>query len=106
VLDDRARIEALLEGVDLPAGKTALIAYAREHDPKAAEVLERLPEREYTSLDEVGEALVPVQSQRTREHVLPRPESGLAPGGDDYINPKPKPGAVRPDGPPSARVAE
>jgi hypothetical protein len=106
VLDQRARIEALLEGVDLPARKAELIAYAREHDAGAAELLGQIPEREYTSLDEVGEVLVPVQSQRTREQVLPRPESGLPPGGDDYINPQPTPGAVRPDGPPSARVAE
>jgi hypothetical protein len=30
----------------------------------------------------------------------PREESDLPPGGDDYVNPNPDPGAVRDDAPP------
>lgn len=103
----RALIESLLEGVSLPAGKEKLIAYAREQDPAAARELESLPEREYRALDEVGEALAPVQPSRKQEEArVPHAESGAPPGGDDYVTANPTPGAVRPDGPPSAPVGE
>jgi hypothetical protein len=103
VIAERARIEALLEGHPLPASKHDLIRYAEREDPGAAQVLRRLPDREYRTLDEVGEALVPVQPLReSHDPGVPRPESGLPPGGDDYINPDPTPGQVRPDGPASA----
>ncbi|MDX6413974.1 MAG: hypothetical protein QOH23_1384 [Gaiellaceae bacterium] len=101
----RAQLEALLEGVQLPAKKRELLEYARQQDPELAQLLEGLPEREYRALDEVGEALVPAQSPPVPSHVaLPREESGLPPGGDDYVNPDPTPGAVRPDGPPATKL--
>ena len=56
-----AKLQVLLEDVPLPAHKRDLVAYARGQDPEAAYLLEALPEREYHALDEVGEALVPVQ---------------------------------------------
>ena len=90
---DRARIEALLEGHPLPASRDDLIAYAEGEDGRAGELLRRIPDREYRSLDEVGEALAPVHPVRDEQDAgTPRSESGLPPGGDDYINPSPTPG--------------
>jgi hypothetical protein len=98
-------LEAALEGVPLPAQKRDLLEYAGEQDPELVQLLEGLPEREYRALDEVGEALVPAQPPPVPSHVaLPREESGLPPGGDDYVNPDPTPGAVRPDGPPATKL--
>jgi Protein of unknown function (DUF2795) len=95
-----ARLQALLEGVDLPAAKADLIRYARLHDREAASALERLPDREYARIDDVGEALAPVQPQRPHGSKLPREESDLPPGGEDYVTAHPTPGHVRDDAPP------
>jgi hypothetical protein len=96
-----AELQVVLEGVSLPATKEALVEYARRHDEEAARELESLPAREYRSLDEVGEALAPVQPrQHHEEAALPREESDAPPGGADYVDPNPKPGAVRHDAPP------
>ena len=57
-----AELQTLLEGVPLPAARSELIEYAREQDGgELLGLLSRLPDREYRSLDEVGEALAPVQ---------------------------------------------
>jgi hypothetical protein len=103
VFAEAATLQALLEGVSLPASKQELIAYAREQDggSRAVALLERLPEREYTRLDEVGEELVPVQPSSNEAAKLPRAESGLPPGGDDYVRPHPSSGEVRDDAPPA-----
>jgi hypothetical protein len=91
-----ALIQVVLEGVSLPATKAELVDYARREDPDAARLLEALPDREYRSLDEVGEALAPVQPPRSRpEAAVPREESDLPPGGENYVQPHPEPGAVR-----------
>jgi Protein of unknown function (DUF2795) len=96
-----AELQVVLEGVPLPAPKDRLLEYAREQDPEAARRLESLPDREYRSLDEVGEALAPVQpEQHHEEAALPREESDAPPGGADYVDPNPEPGAVRHDAPP------
>ena len=96
-----ALIQAVLEGVSLPTTKAKLVDYARREDPDAARLLEALPDREYRSLDEVGEALAPVQPPRSRpEAAVPREESDLPPGGEDYVAPHAEPGAVRHDAPP------
>ena len=96
-----AELEALLEGVPLPARKSELVAYARSQDDRLAEELTSLPDRDYRSLDEVGEALAPVQPPRSEpEAAAPREESDLPPGGDDYVAPHREPGAVRHDAPP------
>jgi hypothetical protein len=97
---EAAEIQILLEGVDLPAKKRELLAYAREQDADAATRLESLPEREYRSLDEVGEALAAVQPAKTEEQPFPHEESDLPPGGAEYLNPHPQSGAVRSDAPP------
>jgi len=100
VHEQAAIVQALLEGVDLPASKDDLIRYARLHDGHEAALLERLPDREYERLDEVGEALAPVQPHAEQGPQLPREESDLPPGGDDYVKAHPTPGRVRDDAPP------
>jgi hypothetical protein len=96
-----ALIQVVLEGVSLPATKAELVDYARREDPDAAALLEALPDREYRSLDEVGETLAPVQPPWTQpEAAVPHEESDAPPGGDDYAAPHPEPGAVRHDAPP------
>jgi len=99
---DVAELQALLEGIALPATSEQLVDYAREQDarPELARLLERPPEREYRSLDEVGEALEPVQPtwQPAPRHE-PREESGLPPGGEAYTDASAEPGRVRERGP-------
>ena len=99
-----ATLQAVLEGVPLPAQKRDLIRYAREQKEGgggAVRLLDRIRDREYSSLDEVGEELAPVQPQKsTADSQLPRDESGQPPGGDNYVKQDPTPGAVRHDAPP------
>jgi hypothetical protein len=96
-----AELQALLEGVPLPAHKRELLTYARSQDDRVAEELAALPDREYRSLDEVGETLAPVQPPRSQpDAALPREESDLPPGGENYVRPHPEPGAVQHDAPP------
>jgi Protein of unknown function (DUF2795) len=96
-----AELQGLLEGIALPAGRDELIAYARGQDASAARDLSSLPDREYRSLDEVGEALSPVQPQSpSSPPPTPHEESDLPPGGDAYTDPNPDTGAVRHDAPP------
>jgi hypothetical protein len=97
-----AELQVVLEGVALPANKQRLLDYARQHDESAAADLQALPDREYSSLDDVGEALAPVQPSRTQpllEH--PHEESGDPPGGGSYTDPHPEPGSLRPSIPPA-----
>lgn len=105
-----AQIQVLLEGVALPANKQRLIEYARTEDANAADALEAIPDREYRSLDEVGEALASVQPSWPKpDAARPHEESDSPPGGDDYTRPHPEPGAVRPSAPaanPPQRVIE
>jgi hypothetical protein len=93
-----AELQVLLEGVPLPATRRRLLEHARrEHaKPLQLDALGGIPEREYRSIDEVGEELARVQPARPREvpH-RPRASSGAPPGGDDYTNPRPESGAVR-----------
>jgi hypothetical protein len=92
-----AELQALLEGVALPATRSALLDYAARQPGGASfrTELERVPEREYSSLDEVGEALVSVQPDRLRAAGEPRAESGPPPGGQAYTDVSAEPGAVR-----------
>jgi hypothetical protein len=101
-LQGSAQVQVLLEGVALPAKKNELVDYARGQDARVAEALRSLPDREYRSLDEVGEQLASVQPSRPQPDAeLPRDESGQPPGGDAYLDPDAKPGAVRPSAPAS-----
>ena len=93
-----AQIQVLLEGVPLPASKQELLQHARGERAGAAELalLEALPDKEYGSLDEVGESLYPVQpATPSQQPERPKPESGRPPGGEAYTDPAPVPGAVR-----------
>jgi hypothetical protein len=95
-----AELQVLLEGIPLPASRADLIEYARSQDASAAAVLEALPDAEYDRLDAVGEALLrPLRPPQLGTQRLPRPESGKPPGGDDYLNPAPRSGSVRPSAP-------
>jgi hypothetical protein len=81
----RAQLEALLEGVSLPATKKDLAKHLKAYGGKReAASLKRLPSRRYATIDEVGEALQPVQPDRSQGRKTPRPESDLPPGGDSY----------------------
>jgi hypothetical protein len=91
-----AELQVLLEGIDLPASREQLIAYAAREDGAAAAELERIPPGEYERLDAVGEALRPTSPRSSDGRVLPKPESGLPPGGSEYVNASPESGAVRP----------
>ena len=100
-MQDAATLQTVLEGVPLPAGKRTLIRYAREQraDGRLLTRLEQLPDREYRSLDEVGEELAPVQPSWPRPQAeVPEPESGKPPGGDAYVDAAAgETGAVRSD---------
>ncbi|MFL5953381.1 MAG: DUF2795 domain-containing protein [Gaiellaceae bacterium] len=90
-----AEIQVVLEGVKLPATRDQLVRYAALHDAEASAELARIPDREYDSIDEVGEALYPTEPLHREEERLPRPESGEPPGREDYVRPFPESGRVR-----------
>ena len=97
-----AELQVVLEGVPLPASKQQLVVYARGQAPDAGGALQALPDREYRTLDEVGEALASVQPPRAKpETQHAREESGQPPGRDSYTDPQPEPGGIRPSIPPS-----
>lgn len=84
---NRAELEALLEGVPLPARRDQLVEYAAEQggDGGAVRALRSLPARVFRSLDEVGEELDPVQPPDPGPaRPRPRAESGTPPGGPGY----------------------
>jgi hypothetical protein len=86
-----AYVQVVLEGVALPAKRDELLEYAGRQgaEPWVVQELRRLPDREFRSLDEVGEALAPVQPSPD-EPAAKRPaaESGAPPGGDAYVSPR------------------
>jgi hypothetical protein len=96
-LQRAAEIQVVLEGVTLPATREQLVHYAALQDTEAAVQLERISDREYRSIDEVGEELAHTQPQVPAQSLVPHPESGAPPGNQDYVNPDPVPGAIRAD---------
>ena len=95
---DVAELQVLLEGVPLPASRQELLAHAvRERGGDLTALLERLPDRQYESLDDVGEELLPVQPEWSRRDPHePREESGGPPGGGEaYTDASAEPGRVR-----------
>ena len=79
-----AELKAALVGVELPAQKRELVAYAAAQGADVA-ALGRLPSREYESLDEVADELLHVQPPDVEPDARePHVESGRPPGGDDY----------------------
>jgi hypothetical protein len=105
-----AEIQVVLEGIRLPATRDELVRYAAREDAALAAVLERLPDREYGRIDEVGEELAPTSVVPMASNPLPKPESGKPPGGKDYlVADPPDTGAVRSDAPrdhPPSKVLE
>jgi hypothetical protein len=105
-----AEIQAMLEGIRLPATRDELIAYAMRWDPSTIGELSTLPDRSYKRIDEVGEELVRVQPRSPAEPSLPRPESGKPPGGESYVDPNPQSGEIRysapPDNPPQKAIEQ
>jgi hypothetical protein len=96
-LQRAAEIQVLLEGIPLPATREQLVHYAALQDAEAAVELERIPDREYRSIDEVGEELAHTQPHPRAVTTPPHAESGELPGKADYLNPSPTPGAILPD---------
>jgi hypothetical protein len=96
-----AELQVLLEGIPLPASKQELLDYALlERGGHLTSLLERLPDREFRSLDEVGEQLLHVQPERPQPGPNePTAESGEPPGGLAYTDASAEPGAVRERGP-------
>lgn len=93
-------IQAVLEGIPLPARRRELVEYAAHEDREAAALLARLlPDREFDRLDAVGEALTQPPRAPQAPQKLPVPESGKPPGGPEYLNPSPDSGRVRPSAP-------
>lgn len=103
-------IQALLEGVPLPATRLMLVEYAAAEDADAAQLLaQRLPEQDFDRIDLVGDLLLGTVTAPHPPTPLPVPESGKPPGGDDYLRPFAEPGAVRRSAPkshPQSQVLE
>ena len=96
-----ALVQAVLEGISLPATKSELLAYARRQEPDVSADLDGLPDEEFSRLDDVGTLLTLAPAAAREDAPLPRPESDQPPGGDDYTTPKPQDtGRVRHDAPP------
>jgi Protein of unknown function (DUF2795) len=96
-----AFVQAVLEGIPLPATRPQLVAYALGEDASIVPDLQQLPDAEFERLDEVGELLTMRPSAPRRVgRSLPMPESGKPPGGGDYLRPFPQDtGTVRHDAP-------
>ena len=95
-------VQAVLEGVALPATKAELLAYARGQEPDVTADLLGLPDEKFSRLDDIGASLTRVASPPEDATPKPRPASDLPPGGDDYTTPFPTDtGRVRHDAPPA-----
>jgi hypothetical protein len=82
---NRARLEGELAGIRLPASKARIVQWLREHGGDV-EAAQRLPEREYASANDVGEALQPVEPMPLAEPARPgSTQSGEPPGRDRYL---------------------
>jgi hypothetical protein len=93
-----ALVQTILEGVSLPATRQELIDYARSQDAgeRLLGMLGWIEDREYASLDEVGEEIAPVQPELAPPDAeRPAVESDQPPGGSSYTDPHPDPGTIR-----------
>ncbi len=93
-----AQLQVLLEGVPLPNERSSLLSYALHEGASGEQIalLQRLPDRRYHNIDEVGEELARVQpAYEDGEPDSPHEESGAPPGGDAYTQPHPESGQVR-----------
>jgi hypothetical protein len=89
--------QVTLEGTPLPAERHELIDYASSQDSPAEVLaaLRRIPDRSYERIDDVGDAITPTQPTPSPPAAAPRPESGEPPGGEAYLDPGARPGAIR-----------
>lgn len=90
--------QVLLEGIPLPVRKEKVIEYAERQgaEPEVLALLRKLPDTQFRTLDDVGEALAPVQPAFAPPEVhLPREESDAVPGGDAYTDSAQEPGWIR-----------
>jgi hypothetical protein len=92
-----AELQVVLEGIELPSERSALLRYAIGEGATGDQLalLRGLPERRFETIDDVAEELVRVQP--AREHEVPhqpREESGDPPGGDAYTDRNPESGQV------------
>jgi hypothetical protein len=92
-----AELQVVLEGAPLPARRDELVAYAQAQgaDERLLQALRGVPDREYRSLDDVGEQVAPVQPQPGPKDSKPHEESGAPPGGADYTRIPTDTGQVR-----------
>jgi hypothetical protein len=93
-----AELQVLLEGVPLPNELPSLVRYALHEGASGEQIalLQRLPDRRYDNIDEVGEELAHVQPRADQERSpSPHEESGAPPGGDAYTRPHSESGQVR-----------
>lgn len=82
-----ALLGSLAEGMPLPARRDEIVEYAEIEgaDEDILDALRALPDREYESLDDIEEAVRPVQPNAPAEGPgAPRAESGEAPGRERY----------------------
>jgi hypothetical protein len=95
---DVAELQVVLEGVELPVEKAALVRYAAAESatPTQLGLLASLPDRKFDTIDAIAECLNRVQPEYAAAvpHE-PQEETGRPPGADDYTNPSPVTGAVR-----------
>jgi len=97
-----AEIQAVLEGIPLPAQKSELVSYMREQDASFVADLDGLPDEQFRSIDDVGRLLTLVPAAPQPGDGLPRAESGKPPGADDYLKAFPDDtGKVRHTAPPA-----
>ena len=97
-IQDAAIAQVVLEGIPLPVRKETVIEYAQRQDPdpEILALLRTLPNEQFDTIDEIGEALAPVQPAfALPEAHLPREENDAVPGGDAYLDPSPEPGWIR-----------
>jgi hypothetical protein len=89
--------QVVLEGVPLPAGREELVEYARAQRAPGAVLaaLERISDKRYEYLDDVGEAIVRCQPSFAPTKREPAPESDAVPGGEAYLDAGADPGAIR-----------
>jgi hypothetical protein len=90
--------QVLLEGIPLPVRKEKVLEYAERQgaEPEILTLLRTLPNEQFRNLDEIGEALVPVQPAfAPPDPQLPREESDAVPGGEGYLDASHEPGWIR-----------
>ncbi len=94
-----AEAQQVLQGIPLPVRTAKVVEYAQRQgaSDEVLSALRGLPKKQqFMRLDDVGEALAPVQPAFAPPSVHePRVESDRVPGGDAYTEAAPDPGWIR-----------